>query len=145
MTDTTNIAGGRQSPARPNAYNPLVAGSFPVGTPVAQSPSQAGVVVPGRADDSATAFVTGIAVVPAVDGDRALVQFAGPLTLTTAEWDAITGGTGGLTEGPYYLDEVTAGRITTTPPVTLNNFVVQIGIATSPTDLMIQLGGIVQN
>lgn len=145
MTDTTNVAGGRQSLSRPNAYNPLVSGSFPVGTPVAQSLSQAGVVVPGQADTNETAFVTGIAVVPAVDGERALVQFAGPLTLTTAEWDAITGGSGGLTLGPYYLDAASAGKLTTTSPSFDGTFVVQVGIATSPTDFIIQLGGIVQN
>lgn len=145
MTDTTSISGGRQSASRPNAYNPLVSGTFPVGTPVAQSISSAGVVAPGRANSSATAFVTGIAVVPGVDGDRALVQFAGPVTLTEAEWDAITGETGGLTLGPYYLDDGAAGKLTTTPPSFDGTFVVQVGIATSATDLMVQLGGIVQN
>jgi len=38
----------------------------------------------------------------------------GELTLTTAQWDAITGGSGGLTAGlNYYLSSTTAGRIST--------------------------------
>ncbi|NLH05965.1 hypothetical protein, partial [Acinetobacter baumannii] len=39
----------------------------------------------------------------------------GPLELTTAEWDAVTGETGGLVRGfEYYLDDL-FGRLTRTP------------------------------
>lgn len=39
---------------------------------------------------------------------------SGELTLTTAQWDAVTGGSGGLTAGAnYYLSSTIAGRIST--------------------------------
>lgn len=58
----------------------------------------------------------------------------GPLELTTAEWDAITGQVGGLTPGiPYFLSTAVAGRITTVPPSSL--FSVKVGKAVTPTTL----------
>ena len=58
----------------------------------------------------------------------------GPLELTTAEWDAITGQVGGLTPGiPYFLSTAVAGRITTVPPS--SSFSVKVGKAVTPTTL----------
>ena len=50
------------------------------------------------------------------------VVYAGPLRLTTAQWDRVTGQSGGLTPGQaYYLSGDTAGMLATSPdgfPVT---------------------------
>lgn len=71
------------------------------------------------------------------------VVTAGEITATTGEWDTITGGTGGLTFGAvYYLDNATAGRITTTAPG--SGYVQPIGIALSTTKLKVHIGPRVQ-
>lgn len=65
------------------------------------------------------------------------VQTRGKLTLTTAEWDSITGQVGGLTAGSKYYLDVTAGKLTTTAPAT--GVWRPVGIALSTTELFIQL------
>ena len=88
-----------------NTYNPTAGStaghpdSFPPGTPVVQSLSASGTVVPGRANAAGTASLTGLSVIPGVAGEHVLTQFQGVLTLTEDEWDQVTGGSGGLTRG----------------------------------------------
>lgn len=49
-----------------------------------------------------------------VDSNNFEVTLYGEVTLTTGQWDAVTGGTGGLTTGAtYYTDATTAGHLTT--------------------------------
>ena len=149
MTDTSHTAGGRQPTNRiaANTYNPTVGATtqhplvFPIGTPVVQSIAHEGTVIPGRANDASTSFVTGLAAGAAVAGSSAIVQMAGPITLTTAEWDAITGDSGGIVRGvPYYLSAGSnEGRLTRTPPSDDGEFVVQVGIGMSANDLLIQI------
>lgn len=68
------------------------------------------------------------------------VQYAGELTLTTAEWDVVTGGLGGLTpDAPYYVSDAVGGQITDTPPVAPGSFVSRVGIALSATTMLILL------
>ena len=68
------------------------------------------------------------------------VQVNGVLTATTGQWNAITGG-GGLTSGSvFYLDPTTPGHITSTVPSTGGQYVVQVGVALSTTELDIQIG-----
>jgi len=63
--------------------------------------------------------------------------FNGILSLTTAQWDAIAGTTGGLTPGQdYFLSATTAGNLTATPPTTAGSTVItKLGTALSATDL----------
>jgi hypothetical protein len=64
------------------------------------------------------------------------VIVSGVMTATTAQWDAVTGGTGGLLFGQkYYLDPATAGMMTTTAPTTIGQYVSSIGVALSTTEL----------
>lgn len=62
------------------------------------------------------------------------------LTLTTAQWDAVTGGSGGLVFNTiYYLDPATAGKITSTAPTTVGQYVVEIGRALSTVDMKVNI------
>jgi len=82
-------------------------------------------------------LVTGVA---ALQVDRAdTIQYEGVFEATTAEWDAVTGGSGGLIPGePYYVSDTT-GRITGTAPNTSGHFITQIGISLSTTELLLQI------
>jgi len=68
------------------------------------------------------------------------VQADGFLEATTGQWDAVTGGTGGLTAGAmYYLDPSTAGKFTSTAPSTAGQYVVRVGQAMSTTVMNIRI------
>ncbi len=151
MSDLTHRTGSGGLPPSNvlagNTYNPLAGATtghpdaFPPGTPVVQSRATEGVVLPGRANAVDTSSVIGLAVIPGVVGSQVLTQFAGVLTLTTAQWDTVTGGTGGLTRGvPYYLSAgFQEGRLTTTAPSAGGTFTTQVGVALSARDLLIQI------
>jgi hypothetical protein len=146
MTDTIASAGSRP-PGNSNSYNPLVddslSGSFPPGTPVAPSSDLDGAVVPANGHISSIASCAGLAAGAGVVGGRVLVQFAGPLVLDAAEWDALTGETGGLVRGSvYYVVAFSgqSGKITRTRPSTPGDRTIPVGIALSSTDMMVQIG-----
>lgn len=62
------------------------------------------------------------------------VALAGPLTATTAQWDAVTGGSGGLTPGSaYYVDPANAGKLTATGTSTAGQYLAPVGRAISST------------
>ena len=64
----------------------------------------------------------------------------GILTATTEQWDAVTGGSGGLTPGAkYYLSAETAGMLTDTAPTGSGQYVVKVGNALSTTELKLQI------
>ncbi len=95
--------------------------------------SGAGTVAKAKADALATSKVVGLA--STTFGIAGRIQTDGIVSATTAEWDAVTGGSGGLTAGStYYLSAATAGNLTTTMPG-INNYVVAIGIALSACEL----------
>ena len=66
------------------------------------------------------------------------VQTAGLVTLTTGQWDSITGQVGGLTAGSLYYLDVTTGLLTATAPTT--GAVRLVGIALSTTVMQLQIG-----
>lgn len=79
----------------------------------------------------APSIANGVAGAVTVDG----IQSA-----TTAQWDVVTGQTGGLTfNTTYFLDPSTAGKLTIVAPTTVGQLVVQIGQALSTTDLKINI------
>ena len=94
------------------------------------------------ANAQATTEVMGLVADTAIAQNAAgNVKVDGFMTATTGQWDAVTGGSGGLTVGDvYFLSEVAAGRLTTAAPVTVGNFVVRVGRAVSTTvmDVMIE-------
>lgn len=132
-------------PPSPNTYNPIAQASFPVGTPVSPL-SLAGQVGTAFAGSITKAASSGIATAPATAGHPVNIQYAGPVTLTTEEWDAVTGESGGLQPGStYYVSDTTPGQITFVRPTTTGHFVTQVGIALSTTDLLVQVGPTAQN
>lgn len=70
------------------------------------------------------------------------VQTDDPITLTTGQWDAITGDVGGLVfNSIYWLDPTTAGRLTKTAPVTPGQVLAPVGLAVSTTIMIINILG----
>lgn len=95
-----------------------------------------------KADALGTSVVVGlVSQSPSIsNGASGTVGTSGILTATTAQWDAVTGQSGGLTFNTrYYLDPTTAGKITTTAPTTVGQSVVEIGVAISTTELKISI------
>lgn len=85
------------------------------------------------ASTSGAAKVVGV-VSTVVDSNSFVLATHGYVTLTTGQWDAVTGGSGGLTPGEvYYLSPSVLGRITTTPPTNSTHFNVPVLTALSTT------------
>jgi hypothetical protein len=58
--------------------------------------------------------------------------------LTTAQWDEVTGASGGLTAGAvYYLSATSLGGLTATAPTGSGTFVAQVGVALNDTSLLL--------
>lgn len=94
-----------------------------------------------RANAGATINAIGLvrdaAISPAANG---FIQTDGALIATTAQWDVVTGETGGLVAGArYFLSPTTAGNLTRTAPSTVGQYVMQIGRAISTTALEISI------
>lgn len=93
-----------------------------------------------RANADGTRGVVGFSKAAITASASGTIQTNGVLTLTTGEWDAVAGTTGGLTAGTrYYLSAATAGRITSTAPSASGNWVKCVGIALSTTELLINI------
>jgi hypothetical protein len=71
------------------------------------------------------------AIVSVLNAGDYTVQFGGTLTLTNAQWDAVTGGSGGLSiatsSNKYYLSDATAGRFVTYIPPLMQSLLIGIG------------------
>jgi hypothetical protein len=134
MADFSSIAGSLL-PVPPNTINPKAVGAdIAPGTVVR---SNGGGVGAAQANSASNCRKLGIAATAIAEGERGHVTYAGPLKLTAAEWDAVAGTTGGLTEGtPYYLSAATAGHITDTKPLS-PNLVVPIGYGLSAEEIFL--------
>lgn len=115
------------------------AGAVVIGAPVYQKSN--GNVDKARANAQGTVQVVGlVADVSIAAAGSGNIQTDGVLVATTGQWDAVTGGSGGLTPGsPYYVDAGTAGMLTATAPATASQFVVRVGLALSTTDMDITI------
>jgi len=94
-----------------------------------------------KADASGTKDVMGLVQQASItNGVAGMVLVNGVLTATTTQWDAVFGTTGGLTfKTRYYLSAATAGIATATAPTTTGQYVVELGIALSTTELMVDI------
>ncbi len=82
-----------------------------------------------KADAIGTSKAIALATATVTTGTTGTYQNSGTLA-----------GLAGLTAGAvYYLSAATAGLLTATPPSSLGQYVVKIGIATSTTELFIQI------
>ncbi len=106
--------------------------------------SAAGQVRLGLANAESTSQIVGLVAATSINSSASgAIANSGFLAATTGEWDAVTGQTGGLTFGAtYYLDNTTAGKITSTAPG--SGFIVAIGIAMSTTKLSINIQRAIQ-
>jgi hypothetical protein len=114
-------------------------GAVVIGTPVYNDANDG--VKKAKADASATVNVIGLVRDTSVSTSASgAVHTSGVLTATTGQWDAVAGTTGGLTKGTrYYLSAATAGQITATAPSTVGQYVVEIGIAISTTEMLVNV------
>ena len=93
-----------------------------------------------KADAAGTSKPVGLSVDTPAAAGTGRIMFEGILQLTTGEWDAAFGTTGGLAFGVmYYLSAATAGLGTVTAPSTVGQYVVELGIALSTTELMVRI------
>lgn len=90
---------------------------------------------PARANAIGTSRVLGLIAAPQIGpGASGNVLQMGLLSASTAQWNAITGGNGGLTPGAeYFLSALLAARLTTIPPDRSGDFIVRVGQALTPT------------
>ncbi len=141
MTDTTTNQRTTQ-PTSASVFMPVASQSFVVGTVVAQNAAVERAVIPADAGggDLGAAWAMGVAIGAGVAGELGPVQFAGPVRLTTAQWDAVTGESGGLTVGAsYFVSATEAGKLSRQTSITPGDFISYVGTATSPQDLFLAI------
>lgn len=100
--------------------------------------SGADAVSKAQANASGTKEVLGLATTAITAAASGIVQVNGVLALTTAQWDAVAGTSGGLAFGAiYFLSPTTAGLLTTTVPSAVGQYVCEVGRGLSTTELLI--------
>jgi hypothetical protein len=125
-------------PTPPNSYYPIAAVDTVPGSPVYPSADDKVSLAIGAADPNGHAFVTGIAFSAAKAGNRVFVRYAGPITLTAAEWLAVSADAEALQPGKlYYVSPANAGKITKAKPEGAGQYVAPIGIAIDGTTLLV--------
>jgi hypothetical protein len=114
-------------------------GSIVVGTIVYNDAADG--VKKAKADASGTKSAVGLVASASIAaGASGSIQTDGVISLTTAQWDAVFGTTGGLAFGArYFLSAATAGLGTATAPSTVGQYVVEVGQALSTTELKINI------
>jgi hypothetical protein len=121
--------------ANPNQQAVTAANILIAGNPVYAS--AADTVDLAKADSATTSTVVGLAIAGYAAG-AAVIQTTGTVTLTTGEWDAVAGTTGGLVfNTKYYLSAATAGLLTATAPDATGNELSLVGTAISTVDLVL--------
>lgn len=107
-------------------------GTIPIGNPVYISSADTFI----HADGENLPDVIGLTAEEILATATGNVQVSGKLVATTAEWDAVTGQTGGLTPGgAYYLGYF--GGLSAIPPA--SGYLTRLGIAINSTDLEIKI------
>lgn len=115
MSDSEVVPGGLP-PVPPNSYNPIMASDVIPGQAVVASAAADDTAVLGNNAAAATRQFLGLTLHGGDAGQRVGARYAGPLTLTAAQWDAVAGTSGGLTRNVwYYISASTPGHITATP------------------------------
>lgn len=130
---------GVTSIARVRSMTNANAGTINIGQPVYVSTADS--VDLARANSGTTAKCVGLvnATSIATTASGAVIT-NGQLSATTAQWDAVTGDTGGLTAGAdYYLDKATAGKLVASlSGYTVGDYVTRVGRAYSTTVMEVE-------
>lgn len=95
-----------------------------------------------KADAAATARAIGLVEAGEyiAAGASGSIRTDGIIELTTVQWDALTGGAGGLSPGAiYYVSNSVAGGLLAAPPVIVGHYVVKVGNAISTTRMEIEI------
>lgn len=131
------IAASKTIGAQPFAALNGESGVMRAGTP--SYVSAPGVMRAGQATVLAAAIVAAVPVADIPPSSTGYFLPLGGLALSVAQWNLITGGTGGLNSGSiYFLDTAAPGLIKPYPPGSAGQYVTLIGQAMSPTLLLIQ-------
>jgi hypothetical protein len=92
-----------------------------------------------QANAEDTANVAGLAVSATAAGAGNSIVTSGILVATAAQWNAVTGGSSGLTPGTqYYLSTATPGMLTDEAPG--SDYDTPVGIALGPTVMLVRPG-----
>ncbi len=131
----------------PATIAPIAGQNFPAGA-VARIDASTGKAVLAEGNNATDANAIGL-VQHGVTADgtaRAFVQYVGPLTLTTDQWDAIAGTEGGLVPNTqYYVSSTVAGKLIGTAPSAGGTYKQRVGVALSSTTLLVLIGAPVAN
>lgn len=110
-----------------------------IGTPVYLD-TGSNTVKRARANNATTTRVFGLLAQDIAQAASGIVQVFGVMAASTADWDAVTGQTGGLTPGVYYYCSAdTAGKLTVTPPSTEGQYVARVGWGVSSTEMHVDV------
>lgn len=127
---------GRTFQAQLNTFGSDHVGQ-PVGVPSGGSQTIGITAVAKSTSTGTLANAQVIGLMTTLDGPNGVtVQTDGIVTLTTAQWDAVAGTSGGLTRGDtYYLD--TSGQMTSAPNGTSGQFNVMVGTGLNATQMQL--------
>jgi hypothetical protein len=141
--DVLTVAGGVPTWAAPSANDTVTktaTGAIAKAAPVYLKSD--GTVSEAQANATTTFRPYGLAAAAIAGAASGLIYYkpGTRVTMTTAEWDAITGGSGGLTVGSrYFLSAATAGKLTATCPSSSGQQIVEYGVAESTTVMRLAL------
>jgi len=136
-TCTTGQIGALAGPALTLLINNSGAAALPGAAVYVNGAGRFGLAI---ASAYSTGGVLALANRSIANGAPGPVTTAGPVTLTTGQWDAVTGGSGGLASGLlYFLDPSTPGKLSTTAPSTPGQVVTLVGRAISPTVMIVAI------
>lgn len=115
--------------------------NIPIGAPVRKTGDNTVELAQGNATKKG---VIGIAYEAILIGQTKLVLVEGTITMSTGNWDVITGGSGGLVNDdiPYFLDFSTPGKLVKTvnlDTAPANSYLVGVGYAINPNKLKIDI------
>lgn len=92
-----------------------------------------------QANATGTKDVLGLVLTAVAAGAAGVIQANGVVVLSTAQWDAVCGTTGGLVFNTrYFLSPTSAGLMTSAVPTTVGQYVAYVGRALSTTEMLVE-------
>jgi hypothetical protein len=146
------VAPGTYQSVTVDTYGRVTAGSTTSANAASLTNGEAGSVNPGApvyisggntfkmgiANAAAQSLIAGLNTAAVASGAVGIIKTADLLTQTTAQWDTVTGQSGGLTVGAiYFVNNTTAGMLTSTVPS--SGYIASVGEAISSTAMLIRI------